>query len=36
MKKMETEKLLGDFPPVSTAEWQAAVARDLKGAVFRR
>lgn len=32
MKNMETERLLEDFPPVSTAEWQAAVARDLKGA----
>ncbi len=29
---METEKLLEDFPPVSTTEWQAAIARDLKGA----
>ncbi|MGA3132328.1 MAG: methylmalonyl-CoA mutase family protein [Terracidiphilus sp.] len=29
---METEKLLEEFPPVSTAEWQAAIARDLKGA----
>ncbi|MDR3754514.1 MAG: methylmalonyl-CoA mutase family protein [Terracidiphilus sp.] len=32
MKNIETETLLEDFPPVSTAEWQAAVARDLKGA----
>jgi methylmalonyl-CoA mutase len=32
MKNMETEKLLEDFPPVSTAQWQAAIARDLKGA----
>jgi len=32
MKNMETEKLLEDFLPVSTAEWQAAIARDLKGA----
>ena len=31
MKTMETEKLLDDFPPVSTPEWQAAIARDLKG-----
>jgi len=29
---METDTLLEDFPPVSTAEWQAAIARDLKGA----
>jgi methylmalonyl-CoA mutase len=27
-----TERLLEEFPPVSTAEWQAAIARDLKGA----
>ena len=32
MKTMETDKLLEDFPPVSTAQWQAAIARDLKGA----
>jgi methylmalonyl-CoA mutase len=32
MKIMETEKLLEEFLPVSTAEWQAAIARDLKGA----
>jgi methylmalonyl-CoA mutase len=31
MKTMENEKLLAEFPPVSTAEWQAAIARDLKG-----
>ncbi len=27
----ETEKLLEDFPPVDTTEWQEAIARDLKG-----
>lgn len=32
MKIMETEQLLAAFPPVSTAAWQAAMARDLKGA----
>jgi methylmalonyl-CoA mutase len=32
MKNMEIEELLEDFPPVSTAEWQAAIARNLKGA----
>ena len=26
------EKLLVEFPPVSTAEWEAAIAKDLKGA----
>jgi methylmalonyl-CoA mutase len=25
------EKLFADFPPVSTAEWEAAIAKDLKG-----
>ena len=32
MKITATERLLEEFPPVSTAEWQAAIARDLKGA----
>jgi len=32
MKTTTTERLLEEFPPVSTAEWQAAIARDLKGA----
>lgn len=27
---METDKLLKEFPPVSSAEWQTAIARDLK------
>ena len=31
MKTIATERLLEEFPPVSTAEWQAAIARDLKG-----
>lgn len=31
MKTTATERLLEEFPPVSTAEWQAAIARDLKG-----
>ncbi len=26
--------LLEDFPPMSTAEWEAAIARDLKGADY--
>ncbi|MGD0348214.1 MAG: methylmalonyl-CoA mutase family protein [Terracidiphilus sp.] len=29
---METDKLLEGFPPVGIAAWQAAIARDLKGA----
>ena len=32
MKTIATERLLEEFPRVSTAEWQAAIARDLKGA----
>jgi methylmalonyl-CoA mutase len=32
MKTTATERLLEEFPPVRTAEWQAAIARDLKGA----
>jgi methylmalonyl-CoA mutase len=31
MKTTATERLLEEFPPVSTAAWQAAIARDLKG-----
>ncbi len=31
MKTMEDEELLVEFPPVGNAEWQAAIARDLKG-----
>lgn len=27
---MATEKLLEEFPPVSTADWEAAIANDLK------
>jgi len=29
---MENETLLAEFPPVGAADWQAAIARDLKGA----
>ncbi|MGB8845171.1 MAG: methylmalonyl-CoA mutase family protein, partial [Terracidiphilus sp.] len=32
MTNLATERLLEKFPPVSTTEWQAAIARDLKGA----
>jgi methylmalonyl-CoA mutase len=31
---MATKHLLDAFPPVSTAEWGAAIARDLKGAGY--
>ncbi len=31
---MGTEHLLEEFPPVSTAAWEAAIARDLKGAGY--
>lgn len=30
-----TENLLAEFPPVSTAEWEAAIAADLKGASYQ-
>lgn len=33
---METEHLLDEFPPVTTAEWEAAIARDLKGADYEK
>ena len=33
---MATEQLLIDFPAISTAEWEAAIARDLKGADFEK
>lgn len=29
-----TDKLLEEFPPVSTAQWEAAIAADLKGASY--
>ena len=31
---MATEHLLEEFPPVSTAAWEAAIARDLRGADY--
>jgi methylmalonyl-CoA mutase len=31
---MATEHLLGEFPPVSTGAWKAAIAQDLKGADY--
>jgi methylmalonyl-CoA mutase len=33
---MTAERLLEEFPPVSTAEWEAAIARDLKGADYQK
>lgn len=33
---MATEHLLEEFPPVSTTEWEAAIARDLKGADYEK
>jgi methylmalonyl-CoA mutase len=33
---MATEHLLEQFPPVSTAAWEAAIARDLKGADYEK
>jgi len=33
---MATEHLLEEFPPVSTAEWEAAIVRDLKGADYEK
>jgi len=33
---MATEHLLEEFPPVSTAAWEAAITRDLKGADYEK
>jgi methylmalonyl-CoA mutase len=33
---MATERLLNDFPPVGAADWEAAIARDLKGGDYRK
>jgi len=33
---MATEHLLEEFPPVGTAEWEAAIARDLKGTDYEK
>ena len=30
------EHFLEEFPPVSTAEWEAAIARDLNGADYEK
>jgi methylmalonyl-CoA mutase len=33
---MTAARLLEEFPPVATAEWEAAIARDLKGADYKK
>ena len=33
---MATEHLLDEFPPVNTAAWETAIARDLKGAEYEK
>jgi methylmalonyl-CoA mutase len=33
---MATNHLLDEFPPVGTAEWEAAIARDLRGADYEK
>jgi len=33
---MATDHLLDDFPPVGTADWEAAIGRDLKGADYQK
>jgi methylmalonyl-CoA mutase len=33
---MATDKLLQEFPPVTTETWEQAIARDLKGADYAR
>ncbi|MGP8250943.1 MAG: methylmalonyl-CoA mutase family protein [Terracidiphilus sp.] len=33
---MTAARLLEEFPPVSTADWEAAIARDLKGADYEK
>ncbi len=36
MKTMASKKLFMEFPPVSGAEWQAAMMRDLKTAAAEK
>ena len=36
MSNTEREKLFTEFPPVSTEQWEAAIATDLKGADYER
>ncbi|HRX30792.1 MAG TPA: methylmalonyl-CoA mutase small subunit [Tenuifilaceae bacterium] len=35
-EKSNEEKLFTEFPPVSTADWEAAIAKDLKGADYEK
>jgi methylmalonyl-CoA mutase len=35
-KKMATDKLLEEFPPVSTEAWEEAIRKDLKGADYQK
>ncbi|MGC8866190.1 MAG: methylmalonyl-CoA mutase family protein [Bacteroidales bacterium] len=35
-KKINTEKLFEEFPPVSTEEWEAVIRQDLKGADYEK
>ena len=36
MTNLTTEHLLEEFPPVRTADWEAVIARDLKGADYEK
>jgi methylmalonyl-CoA mutase len=35
-QKSNNERLFAEFPPISTAEWEAAIAKDLKGADYEK
>ena len=32
MAEEKAKKLMAEFPPVTTQEWEEAIAKDLKGA----
>src|SRR5215471_228414 len=34
--EFEALRLLDDFPPVATADWEAAIRKDLKGADYEK
>ena len=36
MANTQREKLFAEFPPVTTEQWEAAIAADLKGADYER
>ena len=36
MSKQKEHKLFGDFPPVSTEQWEEVIAKDLKGADYEK